>query len=65
MYSHARELIEGGEVNGRLEGNKERASYLPAVQGRAQAIAVRSFFSDNGYIAYDNAHQLGISKPKE
>eukprot|EP00029_Vermamoeba_vermiformis_P005751 TRINITY_DN2084_c0_g1_i1.p1 TRINITY_DN2084_c0_g1~~TRINITY_DN2084_c0_g1_i1.p1 ORF type:complete len:753 (+),score=259.96 TRINITY_DN2084_c0_g1_i1:165-2261(+) len=55
------ELIKDGRLNGELQGK----TYVPAVFEKNRRLFVDNFFKQNGYISYDTLTRLEFSGPKK
>jgi hypothetical protein len=58
----AEELVKEGAIVGKIASG---GSFIPASFARSQQDFVRSFFQQNGYIAYDMATKNGVSNPAQ
>jgi hypothetical protein len=58
----AEELLKEGAIIGKIAAG---GSYIPASFARSQQDFVRSFFQQNGYIAYDMATKNGVNNPAQ
>lgn len=58
------ELITEGSVQGSLKGGLQGGAWTPAVYSGAQAAAVKGFYAQNGWVAYDTARRMGVGDGK-
>ncbi|KAG7667706.1 hypothetical protein Ndes2526B_g01898 [Nannochloris sp. 'desiccata'] len=58
----AEELLKEGAILGKIAAG---GSFIPASFARSQQDFIRSFFQQNGYIAYDMAIKYGVSNPAQ
>ncbi|KAI8468856.1 MAG: hypothetical protein J3K34DRAFT_294179 [Monoraphidium minutum] len=58
------ELVAAGDVQGALKGGVQGGVWTPAVYSGAQAAAVRGFYEQNGWVAYDTARRMGVANDR-
>jgi hypothetical protein len=60
----AEELVAEGAAAGALKGGGAGAVWTPAVYSSAQGAAVKGFYSQNGWVAYDTARRMGVANDR-
>jgi len=64
FYQAVDVMIKSGELNGSLQGRKERTMFTPTVFSFARQQWVDSFFAQNGYIEYYTLERLQFTNPR-
>jgi len=57
-------LAAEGAVLGSLKGGVQGGVWTPAVYSGAQAAAVKGFYGQNGWVAYDTARRMGVANDR-